>query len=65
MRTIIIALVALYSSAALADCYSITDPDQRAYCRAKTSKKPDICYSIQKSDLRAMCLAEVKRESTH
>lgn len=61
MRKLIVLLVLLVSGPALADCYTVSDPDQRAYCRAKTKQDRSICYSIQKSDLRAMCLAEVAK----
>lgn len=42
-------------------CYSISDPEARAWCRAKAHNDSSACYSIQRSDLRAQCLAEVRR----
>lgn len=61
MKFIILILCSLITSAALADCYTVSDPDHRAYCLAKTKGDRSICYSIQKSELRASCLAEVQR----
>lgn len=61
MRTLIFAFCLAVSGSALADCYTVSDADQRAYCLAKTKGDRSICYSIQKSDLRSMCLAEVQR----
>ncbi len=43
-----------------ASCYTITNPDNRAYCRAKARHDPSTCYSIQQADLRAMCLSETR-----
>jgi hypothetical protein len=71
MKTTTIAvLTALigFATPALADrtaaagaCYSISDPDARAYCRAKAHSESAACYSIQRPDLKAMCLAEVRK----
>lgn len=42
-------------------CYTISDPDARALCRAKAHKDSSICYSIQRQDLRAECQAETRK----
>ena len=42
-------------------CYSISDPDYRAMCRAKEHKEPGMCYSIQRQDLRAECRSETRK----
>ncbi len=42
-------------------CYSIGDPDARAYCLAKARGEPGACYSVQRADLRSQCMAEVRR----
>lgn len=48
-------------TAAAGACYTISDPDYRAKCRAKAHRDPGICYAIQKQDVRAMCLAEIRK----
>ncbi len=42
-------------------CYSISNPESRAYCLARAHKNASYCYSIPTSDLRAICLAEFRR----
>lgn len=42
-------------------CYTISDPDARALCRAKAHKDSSICYSIKRQDLRAECQAETRK----
>lgn len=66
-RYAILALsVVILSGSVLADssnagiCYSVTDPDYRALCRAKAHHQPGYCYSIQRQDIRAQCLADVR-----
>ncbi len=44
-----------------ATCYTIADPDARAYCLAKARNDPGTCYSIQNSGLRSQCLGEVRQ----
>lgn len=55
----------LYTAAAQATdagtCYTISDPDLRALCRAKAHQDSSICYSIQRQDLRAECMAETRK----
>lgn len=64
MRTLLAFAFAMLPLVAVADtsaCYTITDPDARAYCRARIQKDPSTCYAIQDSAKRAVCLAEVRR----
>ena len=42
-------------------CYSIQDPDARAYCLAKARRDASVCYSVQRPDLRSQCLAEARK----
>lgn len=49
------------TAASAGQCYTITDSDYRALCRAEAHKEPGMCYSIQRNDLRAECLAENHR----
>lgn len=62
---ILLALYSMSGARAIANdagtCYTISDPDHRAVCRAKAHKDPGICYSIQRQDIRAMCLAETRK----
>jgi len=63
----IMLFIAVFTVPALADstagrCYTITNPDYRALCRAKAHHQPGYCYSIQQSDVRAQCLAETPRK---
>lgn len=55
---------AAFTGAALAadagSCYSISDPDARAYCLARAHRDPARCYSISDAGLRSQCLAEVR-----
>lgn len=56
-------ILLLLSGHALANdgsCYTVANPDARAYCLAKARKDPGTCYTIQAPGLRSMCLAEVK-----
>ncbi len=60
----LLALTLLASAAQAADagpCYTISDPDARAWCRARAHQDASACYAIQRSDLRAQCQAEVRR----
>lgn len=66
--TALLLVGTLTASPALADaatqaaaCYTITDPDARAYCLAKVHRESSRCYSVQQADKRAQCLAEVRR----
>ncbi|WP_159711449.1 hypothetical protein [Geminicoccus flavidas] len=56
---LLLAPAAAFSADAGA-CYSIADPDQRAFCLAKAHKDPGRCYSIKDQALRAECLAETR-----
>lgn len=61
---VVILLVAAGSAAWAADagaCYSVDDPDARAYCLARAHGNPGRCYAVQDSALRSMCLAELRR----
>lgn len=49
------------AAAAASTCYTISDPDARAYCRAKATQEVATCYAIKRPDYRAMCLAEVRK----
>ena len=42
-------------------CYSVGNPDARAYCLARVRRDPGHCYNVQSPDLRAICLSEVRR----
>jgi len=58
------ALTLLASAAQAADagaCYTISDPDARAWCRARAHQDASACYAIRRPDLRAQCRAEVRR----
>jgi len=59
MLALLLAPVAAFSADAGA-CYSIADPDRRAFCLAKAHKDPGRCYAIQDQALRAECLAETR-----
>ncbi|MEE7477797.1 hypothetical protein [Methylobacterium hispanicum] len=65
MRSAFLLAVTLLASAAQAAdagaCYTISDPDARAYCLAKARQEPAGCYTVQRADLRAQCQAEVRR----
>lgn len=65
LTSAIVALGLLASSQVAATdagtCYTISDPDARALCRAKAHKDSSICYSIQRQDLRAECKAETQK----
>lgn len=61
LTALAIAMIALPAMADSSSCYVISNPDARAYCRAKAQQNSSACYDIQSSDLRAMCLAEVRR----
>ena len=65
MRSAFLIAVTLLASAAqaadAAACYTISDPDARAYCLAKARQEPAGCYTVQRADLRAQCQAEVRR----
>lgn len=64
-RSIAFLVIALLASTAQAAdsgvCYTISDPDARAYCLAKARQEPAGCYTVQRADLRAQCQAEVRR----
>ena len=45
-------------STSAGQCYTITDPDQRAACRAREHKESGMCYSIQRQDMQGQCMAE-------
>lgn len=62
--TALLVIALLASTAHAADsgaCYTISDPDARAYCLAKVRQEPAGCYTVQRADLRAQCQAEVRR----
>lgn len=66
MKLTILALAAILQvapalAAGAADCYTITDPDARAFCRAKAHADSSICYAIKRQDLRAACQAETRK----
>lgn len=67
MLIIAITAASSFGSAAFADqnnagtCYVISNPDARAYCRAKEHKEPAACYIIQRADLRTQCMIDAKR----
>lgn len=65
MRSAAFLVITLLSAAAQAAdtgaCYTISDPDARAYCLAKARQEPAGCYTVQRADLRAQCQAEVRR----
>lgn len=66
MNRLTMALVAALTATSAAatnagTCYTITDPDARALCRAKAHNDSSICYSIQRQDLRAECKAETQK----
>lgn len=57
---LMLGAVAKVHAADSSACYSIANPDARAYCLAKAQRSASGCYSIQSGDLRAQCLAEVR-----
>jgi len=48
-----------------AHCASISNPDQRAMCRALAEKKSTYCASIGNSDMRAMCRAQSENKASY
>lgn len=68
MRTVFLLTLLAMATPTLADtatkaatCYTVTDPDARAFCRAKAHSEPAACYSIQRQDMKAQCLAETRK----
>lgn len=61
VAAILIQVMGFAHAADASGCYSIGDPEIRAWCRAKAHRDSSACYSIQRSDLRAQCLADVRR----
>lgn len=57
---VVLAAPVLADSTGAGICYTVSDPDVRAFCRAKEHHDSSICYSIQKQDLRAECMAETQ-----
>lgn len=55
MRRLIIAMVLVASPAAASQCWQISDPDHRAFCRAVESKQKGQCTAISSYDLRQAC----------
>jgi hypothetical protein len=56
MRSIVIALALLASSAASAsECYSVRDMDKRLACLAEERRSPEGCTSIRNPDQRIIC----------
>ncbi len=53
---LIFAMLLMFSGYTFANCASINDYDQRAYCAAK--KEGGSCVSINDHDLRAKCESE-------
>ncbi|EPB8478532.1 hypothetical protein ACRTIQ_004410 [Escherichia coli] len=62
LLALIAALSATEANSYVGYCYSITNPDLRAMCRAKEHHEPGYCYSIVQQDVRAQCLAETPRK---
>lgn len=62
--SVLLSSPALADSASAGHCYSITNSDYRALCRAKALHQPGYCYSIQRQDVRAQCLADVRSKTS-
>lgn len=60
-RSILIwTLIVLPSAAhAASDCWTIQDPDQRAYCRAVATNSAGQCVAISDFGLRQTCYARL------
>lgn len=59
-RFFLVLFLALIPVSAWADCYTISDPDWRTLCRARSLQNSSLCYAIERQDLRAQCLAEAR-----
>lgn len=46
------------AAAAQTSCFTIADPDQRAYCRALRSRSSGDCVAITDTVLRTTCFAK-------
>ena len=62
MKPVVLILLLLSGQALANDgsCYTVADPDARAYCLANARNDPGTCYTIQAPGLRSLCLAEVR-----
>jgi len=61
IAALVLSIVSLVPAVALAgaNCWTITDPDQRAYCRAVASKSAGDCSFISDHSLKQTCRARV------
>ena len=61
----LLLVVPLAARADSSSCYSIQDPDRRAFCLGSTEKKTSYCYNIRDQDWRAYCLTLADGQRSH
>ena len=65
IKPIIVICSLLASTTAIANCYSISNADNKNVCLAKNKRQSSYCYSVNNSDLKNNCLAQVKHERSY